>query len=511
MVIEHKQRPIPSFWLRFLLAILFTLKGLGIWAGGVYLLIRADLLSIASESQPLWWMFLNQFGVIRPSLVVLFGYLLLRLAWVCYRGEIAGARWAVTVYNWLLVLAIIAIGSSTLRLWQQTNALSLSSLGIYGAGFVGLLLVHRLVVIASRRYRGEEIIESQETRRAWNLLTPMLLVFLAIASTPLEQVFITSTTNARFASSEQFSFIGLENYFKLASVRIDVLPCTLAEDGQCLTETNPETGEVSIVYPRAREVIGDEYRDLRYRDINEFDLFGRHLVISARDQEFIAALITSITYTFWAILIQFTLGFCMALIIAQRVRGIGLLRVVMLVPLAIPTLIATQFWDVMLRPDASGIFNDILLRMGFIQSPLDWLTASYLQVPILVAVIVWKETPLTALMLLPGVLAIPQVVYQAAGIDGANRWQRFWTMTMPLMRPTLGVALVLRTMVFIRVFDLFQILMAGQARDSLATYAFDVLTIQQDLGMSSTISVVMFIIIFLFTLWYMRMLNVDES
>ncbi|MFZ4826901.1 MAG: carbohydrate ABC transporter permease, partial [Phototrophicaceae bacterium] len=446
-----------------------------------------------------------------PPLVVAFGYLLLRLAGMCYRGEIGGARWAVTVYNWLMVLSGIAVFSYALRLLQQSDGLTLNSLGIYALALVCLVGVRRGVVLASRRYRGEEIIQSQEARRAWNLLTPLLLVFLAIASTPLEQVFITSTTNARFASSEQPSFIGLENYFKLASVRIDVLPCTVGEDGQCLTETDPDTGEERVVYPRPREVVGDEYRDLRYRDINEFDLFGRHLVISARDQEFIAALVTSITYTFWAILIQFTLGFFMALIIAQRVRGIGLLRVVMLVPLAIPTLIATQFWDVMLRPDASGIFNDILLRMGFIQSPLDWLTASHLQIPILVAVIVWKETPLTALMLLPGVLAIPQEVYQAAGIDGANRWQRFWTMTMPLMRPTLGVALILRTMVFIRVFDLFQILMAGQARDSLATYAFDVLTIQQDLGMSSTISVVMFIIIFLFTLWYMRLLNVDES
>ncbi|MFZ4828619.1 MAG: hypothetical protein ACOYLB_14815, partial [Phototrophicaceae bacterium] len=73
MVIEQQQRPIPSFWLRLVLAILFTVKGLGIWAGGVFILMRAELMSIASESQPLWWLFLNQFGVIRPALVVAFG------------------------------------------------------------------------------------------------------------------------------------------------------------------------------------------------------------------------------------------------------------------------------------------------------------------------------------------------------------------------------------------------------------------------------------------------------
>ena len=182
----------------------------------------------------------------------------------------------------------------------------------------------------------------------------------------------------------------------------------------------------------------------------------------------------------------------------------------MLVPMAIPTLIATQFWDVMLRPDATGVINAALMSMGAVSEPQQWLLNPALQVPTLVAVIVWKETPITALLLLPGLVAIPRETYQAAAIDGANRLQRFWYVTLPMLRPTLGVVLVLRTMLFIRVFDLFEILV-GRTRFVLATYAHDALIQRQQLGYSSAISVTIFLVTMLFTLTYMHTLQIDEA
>ena len=178
--------------------------------------------------------------------------------------------------------------------------------------------------------------------------------------------------------------------------------------------------------------------------------------------------------------------------------------------MAIPTLIATQFWDVMLRPDETGLINAVMLNFGWIAQPQQWLLDPVLQVPTLVAVIVWKETPITALLLLPGLLAIPREVYQAAAIDGANRWDRFWAITLPMMRPTIGVTLVLRTMLFLRVFDLFEVLV-GRTRFVMATYAHDALIQRQQLGYSSAISVTIFIVTMLFTIAYMRTLRIDEA
>ncbi|MEM6527591.1 MAG: sugar ABC transporter permease, partial [Chloroflexota bacterium] len=379
------------------------------------------------------------------------------------------------------------------------------------AALVAVFGVQRAVMAAWPHFYGDEDILSKRTRNAWNLLTPTLIVFVLVAITPLERVFITSLTDERFASSAEVSFLGLENYADLWSVRVDIIPCETDEAGACVTEIGRD-GTETIVYPRPRRYFPEDsaYVQLRFRDMTSFDIGDRHFVVSARDTEFIESFVTSLYYTVLATFFQFTIGFAMAMVLAQRVRGIGLLRLAMLVPMAIPTLIATQFWSVMLRPDETGLVNYALLQGGLIDQSMDWLLTPELQVPTLVAVIVWRETPIVALLLLPGLLAIPREVYQAAAIDGANRWQRFWKITMPMMRPTIGVALVLRTMIFLRVFDLFEILV-GRTRFVMSTYTHDVLIQRQQLGYASAISVTIFIITMLFTIAYMRTLRIDEA
>ena len=111
-----------------------------------------------------------------------------------------------------------------------------------------------------------------------------------------------------------------------------MIPCEQDESGACTTDADG-----SIVYPRARRYFSNledttgevnDYVTLRYRDVSEFNLFGEHLVISARDTEFVSSVVTSVYYTIMSIFFQFTIGFFMAMIIAQRVRGIGIMRVV---------------------------------------------------------------------------------------------------------------------------------------------------------------------------------------
>lgn len=479
--------------------------------------------TVLDGSQPLpmtLWMLFSTIGLIRPMLILFAAGVFLRLSLRLRMGEMGAVRWALMIYNWLVV---IGVGITLYAGFVTPADLDLNTRDQFLRAFpwllgTGIIIgIRRFITLNHHRFSGDEDLIAKNTRIAWNLLTPTLIVFMLIAVTPLERVFITSLTDERFASSDQPTFVGLDNYNRLWSVRLDIIPCETDADGVCLTETAPD-GTEQIVYPRARRYfqaieetgVEESYTALRYRDMATFALFGEHLVISARDIEFVQSVITSVQYTIFAIALQFTIGFFMAMIIAQRVRGIGILRVVMLVPMAIPTLIATQFWDVMLRPDETGLINAMLLNLGFISDPQQWLLDPALQIPTLVAVIVWKETPITALLMLPGLLAIPREVYQAAAIDGANRWQRFWAITMPMMRPTIGVTLVLRTMLFLRVFDLFEILV-GRTRFVMATYAHDALIQRQQLGYSSAISVTIFIVTMLFTIAYMRTLRIDEA
>jgi trehalose/maltose transport system permease protein len=498
-----------------ILSSLFVLMGALMLAGlAAWVLSTESLFTTERTVEAITWNFARTVGFIRPLLLIAGAGGLFSLAGSLRRYEIGAARWAVLIFSWLVAAAAVMIALNPLLRWlspaipaDQKVEAALQAALPFVVALVVLAALRWVVVHYAAEYKGEENINSRNTRRAWNLLVPLLIVFMVIAISPLEQVFVTSLTNERFASSQEGDYIGLQNYLQLWSVRLDTVPCNTDDAGACLVDADG-----NIDYPRPRRFFPADspYNELRYRDVSSFDLFGTYWVISARDPEFLSAMVTSIYYTFLAIILQFAIGFLMAMIIAQRTRGIGIMRVVMLVPMAIPTLIASQFWEVMLRSDQTGLINSVLLAVGAIQQPQNWLLDSTLQVPTLVAVIVWKETPITALLLLPGLLAIPREVYQAAAIDGANRLQRFWTITLPIMRPTIGVVLVLRTMIFLRVFDLFDILV-GRNRFVMATYAHDVLIQRQQLGYSSAVSVTIFVITMIFTIAYMRTLRIDEA
>lgn len=473
------------------------------------------------------WNFLTDVGIFRPLIVLIAGGLLIRLGTKIRTGFVGAARWARVTLIWLTVIAVFGIiQSARISLDAETTTGKPSGsefiLAILPWGLLLLLLVSGLVLLSRNMhlFRGDEDIVAIRTRSAWNLLAPTLIIFYFIGLGPLEQVFVTSLSNERFASfAGDTQFIGLNNYAKLLGIRIDRIPCVQNEVGGCRKEIID--GKEVIVYPsNARRYLSDNVEGYRtsvehvdestFRPISEFNLFGQHYVISARDREFVDSFITSVIYAGVAITLQLIIGLFIAMLLTARLRGMAVMRVALLVPLAVPTLIATQFWDVMLLPNDTGVANSVLMSLGFIKEPIHWLLDSSLQLPSVILVIVWKETPSMALLLLPGLLNISPEIYQAASVDGANRWQQFWRITLPMMRPTIGVALVLRTMVMLRVFDVFEILL-GSRRFSMATYTHNVLVSRQELGYSSAISVAIFFIILLFTVIYMRSLRIDEA
>ncbi|PJF23743.1 MAG: ABC transporter permease, partial [Phototrophicales bacterium] len=112
--------------------------------------------------------------------------------------------------------------------------------------------------------------------------------------------------------------------------------------------------------------------------------------------------------------LELVLGLFIAMVINSRFPGRGVMRAAMLVPWAIPTVVSAKLWDVMLRDNASGVINQLLLSIGAIQSSQAWLANPSLQIPALIAVDVWKTTPFMALILLAGLQTIPSDIYEAA-------------------------------------------------------------------------------------------------
>lgn len=230
------------------------------------------------------------------------------------------------------------------------------------------------------------------------------------------------------------------------------------------------------------------------------------------DDVFLLALQHTVVFTIASVVIETVLGIVIALIINSNFSGRGIIRTSMLIPWAIPTVVSSQLWRFMYNQD-NGVINDILVnRLGILDSPVAWIANANTSLPAIIAVDVWKTTPFMALLLLAGLQIIPGDVYEAATVDGASKWQQFWQITLPLLRPALLVALIFRTLDAFRVFDVVFV-MKGAALDTitLAIYARQTMIDEQFLGRGAAASVVIFFCIAILVIIYSRLVRVEEA
>jgi trehalose/maltose transport system permease protein len=353
--------------------------------------------------------------------------------------------------------------------------------------------------------KGLSEVAKKEERLAILMLLPSFLIILVIAIYPLFTVFRDSFTNKIFASGEPVEFVGAENYVQLLSVTIRELPPVIDEaTGE--QAIDPETGE--LVYERAIRVLPREPR--RFREMNQFDFAGKRYVIGATERDFIKAIKDTVVFTVVTVALETVLGLAIALVVNSGFRGQAIMRATMLVPWAIPTVVSARIWQWMFQPTRVGVFNVILDSIGIGGGQLAFLRTEALQMPALVLVDVWKTTPYMALLLLAGLQTIPSDMYEAASVDGASKLRQFFNITLPMLRPALVVALIFRTLDVLRVFDVFQVLLS-RTRYSMASFAQDQLIQYQNAGLSSAASVVIFALILVFAIVYIRALGVETE
>lgn len=188
-------------------------------------------------------------------------------------------------------------------------------------------------------------------------------------------------------------------------------------------------------------------------------------------------------------------GLLMALVVHRAFRGRGLVRALMLVPWAVPTVVAAVMWKYMLN-DQYGVVN-LLLFGGDLDAYRAWLAGPLTARGAVVLCDVWKATGFCALLLLAGLQAVPKDVEEAALLDGAGPVRRFLRVTLPLLRPALLVTLLLRTMDAFRIFDAVFVLTRGgpgNATSVLQLYGYQTLFPEQRSGYGSAVSVGVFVI-----------------
>jgi len=494
-----------------LLALLFAAAGIG----AILLLVSQITASLSASPEgeaggQVLLTFLYTYGIIVPLLLALIGLYLLLMSVRLFQRQITAASWARQLLLWVIVACVVLIlqaFTATSLVGEVTMQQRLTNAIPFAVGLAVAAVGYWWLGNNMTAFVGQETLEQASSRSAWNLLVPTIIVLLVVAMRPLEKTFIASLTDDTFAAGadETVTFVGFDNYARLLGFRLDALSCVQDETGACTVDEDGAT-----VFPRAREALDEGYADLRYREVSGITLGSTRLIFSGRDRDFWDSMGNTIYFTVFSVTIELVLGLCIALVINSKFRGRGLLRTAMLVPWAIPTVVSARLWELMLRDNSSGVINSLMLSIGLIDSPQAWLANTSLQIPALIAIDVWKTTPFMALILLAGLQVIPGEVYEAAQVDGATGIRRFFSITLPLLIPAITIALVFRTLDAVRVFDLFQVLL-GQAKQSLATYNYNVLINQQALGYASAIGVVIFIIILIFTVLYVRILGVKAE
>jgi multiple sugar transport system permease protein len=203
-------------------------------------------------------------------------------------------------------------------------------------------------------------------------------------------------------------------------------------------------------------------------------------------------------------------GTALGLFAHRQFRGRWLARAAILCPWAIPTATNSVVWAYMFN-DQYGLVNSLLERLGLISPahPINWLGSAPLATMLIYVLAIWKANAVVALLVLAGMQMIPSEVYEAVRVDGATAWQSFWYVTLPLLRPTLVAALILRTVDAWQAFDLISAFTNGAPGDStqnLGLYIYVQIQEFGDLPYGSTVAMIVMVVTFIFIVLYLRTL-----
>ncbi len=242
--------------------------------------------------------------------------------------------------------------------------------------------------------------------------------------------------------------------------------------------------------------------DLRFPDEGGFVGLDNYTSVLS-SQLWWTDLFNTVFLTVVTVAIELVLGMAIALVMHRAIFGRGAVRTGVLIPYGIITVVAAFAWQFAFAPD-SGFVNNLPL----ISDEMDWFGGRFSSFAVIIMAEVWKTTPFMALLLLAGLVTIDSQLYEAAKVDGANAVQRFFRITLPLMKPAILVALLFRTLDAFRVFDTIYIMTAGaQDTESVSILGFNQLISRLNLGLGSAVSVLIFICVLAIAFVYVRVLG----
>jgi len=229
------------------------------------------------------------------------------------------------------------------------------------------------------------------------------------------------------------------------------------------------------------------------------------------DSRFLAALGHTVVFMVCSVAFEFVLGMLLALIMNKAMKGIGMVRTMALIPWAIPTAVSALMWSYMYDGNY-GVVSKLFQTFGFVEKQADMLLTTQGAMFSAIFADIWKTTPYMALLLLAGLQTIDQGLYESSAIDGASPVRSFFSITLPLMKPSILVALLFRTLDSFRVYDLIAVLTnggPGNGTETLSVYAYKLLFGQSNYGYGSTVVIGMFVCVAIIAVIYVKVLGAE--
>jgi multiple sugar transport system permease protein len=237
----------------------------------------------------------------------------------------------------------------------------------------------------------------------------------------------------------------------------------------------------------------------------------QHYKDNLSDRRMWKAIGNTTTFTVISVFVELVLGLAIALLINKAFVGRGLIRASILIPWAIPTAVSALMWK-FLYDGQNGVVAKLFENFGLVDKMEKLLVTDTGAMFSVIFSDVWKTTPYMALLLLAGLQTIPASLYEAAAIDGASRWKQFIKITLPLIKSSLLVALLFRTLDAFRVFDLVYVLTGGgpaNSTETISLLAYKVMFSQTNFGDGSALSVIVFICVAIISMIYIKFLGRD--
>ena len=228
------------------------------------------------------------------------------------------------------------------------------------------------------------------------------------------------------------------------------------------------------------------------------------------DQQFHVALRNTAVFTVIAVAIEFVLGLGLALLLDKFIRRLTFLKTLLMIPMMLPPIAVAITWKIIYEPQF-GVLNEFMYRLGLpVQA---WAGDANLAMFSIIVADVWQWTPFVFLLMLAGLASLPVEPYEAAALDGASAWRQFWDLTVPFLKPVIAIALLLRVMDALRLFDLVFILTGGGPADRtkvLSLYIYQVAYRFADIGYAAAISLFVLFVTVVLSTWFMKRMRLAE-